>query len=79
MKFKSWKVEDDDSPNSPRGTVLTAGSLHGPTLLPAPSARTRTHVLDPVVRLGTVADDLLALIFGAQLVPVVRSGLVSSS
>ena len=33
---------------SAHGTVLTAGSLQGPLLLSAPTARTRTHIFVPL-------------------------------
>jgi hypothetical protein len=36
---------------SAQGTVLTAGSLQGPLLLSAPTARTRTHIFVPLVKL----------------------------
>jgi hypothetical protein len=55
------------------GTVLPAGSLQGPLLLSAPTARTRTHTLEPLVKLLKVVVDLLLTSLNAQLVPVTGS------
>ncbi len=59
-----------------QGTTFVAGSLHGPGVLPAPIARTRTHNLAPLVRPEIVALDLLADCLKAHDVGVIGSTLV---
>ena len=58
-----------------QGTPLVAGSLHGPGVLPAPTARTRTHILVPLVRPAMVALDFVAVCLKPHDVGVTGSTL----
>src|SRR6266404_1496210 len=61
------------------GTVFAAGSLQGPLLLSAPMARTRTHILAPLVKVFRWMLDLVLTSLNAQLLAVTGSTLVCNS
>ena len=65
-------------PPGPHGTIFVATSLHAPTP-PGPTARTRTHILAPLVSPRMTAFDFVTLGCAVQLVPVMGSGLICTS